>query len=208
MVQREGRPWVIAKTAMSLDGRITRPPGEGQWLTGTAAREEVQRLRTTVEAIVTSGETVRKDDPALTVRSKAMPKEREQPWRVVITRKELDRSRYQIFLDRWRERSLVFRNRSKYDILRTMSSGYGVTTVLLEAGGSLLGEFQDRDLIDEWVIYLAPLVCGGPAVALGGEGTPALEKRFSLKEVTIRQVGRDVCARGVVDRKGPQPLER
>jgi len=59
MVQNEGRPWVIAKTAMSLDGQITRPEGEGQWLTGLEAREQVQILRGEVDAIVTSGETLR-----------------------------------------------------------------------------------------------------------------------------------------------------
>ena len=53
---------------MSLDGRITRPPGEGQWLTGEAARADVQQLRATVDAILTSGETVRRDKPALTIR--------------------------------------------------------------------------------------------------------------------------------------------
>lgn len=208
MVQREGRPWVIAKTAMSLDGRITRPPGEGQWLSGASAREEVQLLRARVEAILTSGETLRKDDPALTLRSTEISPEKQQPWRVVMTKKELDRERYQIFRDQWRERSLVFENVPKYDVLRTLSVENEVTTVLLEAGGRLLGEFQDEDLIDEWVIYLAPLVTGGASVALGGKGTASLEDRWSLKDVTIRQVGKDLCARGVVDRRGPGALER
>ena len=60
-VQRCGLPWVMLKTAMSLDGRLTRPPGESMWLTGPEARAEVQRLRSTVDALVTSGETVRGD---------------------------------------------------------------------------------------------------------------------------------------------------
>ena len=64
-VQITGRPWVIAKTAMSLDGRISRPPGEGQWLSSKESREEVQLLRSEVDAIITSGETVRQDDPSL-----------------------------------------------------------------------------------------------------------------------------------------------
>ena len=67
-VRETGLPWVIWKTAMSLDGRLTRPPGEGQWLTGEAARADVQKLRATVDAILTTGETVRRDKPALTIR--------------------------------------------------------------------------------------------------------------------------------------------
>ena len=67
-VRETGLPWVIWKSAMSLDGRITRPPGEGQWLTGELARADVQMIRATVDAILTSGETVRRDKPALTIR--------------------------------------------------------------------------------------------------------------------------------------------
>ncbi|MEY4242774.1 MAG: bifunctional diaminohydroxyphosphoribosylaminopyrimidine, partial [Verrucomicrobiota bacterium] len=60
-VRKTGLPWVIWKTAMSLDGRVTRPPGEGQWLTSADSRSDVHRLRSTVDAILTSGETVRRD---------------------------------------------------------------------------------------------------------------------------------------------------
>ena len=68
-VQTKGRPWVIAKTAMSLDGKISRPNGEGQWLSNEQSRERVHLLRGEVDAIVTSGETVRRDNPSLTIRS-------------------------------------------------------------------------------------------------------------------------------------------
>lgn len=208
MVQENGRPWVIAKTAMSLDGRITRPPGEGQWLSGKAAREQVQELRAGVEAIITSGETLRRDDPALTLRSPSINRNKKQPWRVVLTRQEINRKGFQLFTDPWRDRTLVFREPKKYDLLRTLAGDPGVTTVLLEAGGRLLGEFQDEGLIDEWVIFLAPLVCGGPSVALAGEGTRTLEDRVALKELSLTRVGEDLCARGVVDRAGPPALER
>lgn len=208
MVQTAGRPWVIAKTAMSLDGKITRPAGEGQWLTGSEAREQVQLLRGEVDAILTSGETLRLDDPALTIRSDRVSSKKEQPWRVVSTRKKIDRSRYQLFNDEHRERSLVFENVSQYDLLRTLAKEYSVDTVLLEAGGNLLGSYLDEGLIDEWVIFLAPMVVGGGTPAVGGEGREKLEERLSLKSITIQQVGGDLVARGLVDRDGPRPLER
>lgn len=208
MVQREGRPWVIAKIAMSLDGRITRPEGEGQWLTGPRAREEVQKLRVEADAILTSGETVRCDDPALTLRGLGIPPGKIQPWRAVITRRDLDRKGFQLFEDEWKDRTVVFQNQSKYDVLRTLSKQYGVNTVLLEAGGSLLGSFLDERLIDEWVIYLAPMVTGGPTIAVGGQGSGTLEERLNLKNLRIHQVGRDVCARGIVNRDILKPLER
>ena len=208
MVQKEGRPWVIAKSAMSLDGRITRPSGEGQWLTGTEAREQVQLLRGEVDAIITSGETLRQDDPALTLRSDKISRDKGQPWRVVLTRGEIECGDYQLFTDDHRDRSLLFKSGSLYDVLRTLVEEKKVLMVLLEAGGGLLGSFADAGLIDEWVVYLAPIVVGGPKPALGGSGTESLEDRLSLKDVVIQQVGEDVCARGIVDREGPRPLHR
>jgi len=207
-VQTLGRPWLIAKTAMSLDGRITRRKGEGQWLSGTEAREEVQELRSEADAILTSGETVRRDDPALTLRGAGISSEKTQPWRVIMTQQGFDKKDFQIFEDEWKERTLIFKNQNKYDVLHTLAEQHGVNTVLLEIGGSLLGSFLDEGLVDEWVIYLTPLVTGGPSVAVGGQGSETLEARLNLKNVRIHQVGRDICARGIVDRKNLQPLER
>ena len=82
-VQRCGLPWVMLKTAMSLDGRLTRPPGESMWLTGSEARAEVQQLRASADAILTSGETVRRDRPRLDLREPSLLEGRDQPWRVV-----------------------------------------------------------------------------------------------------------------------------
>lgn len=208
MVQNEGRPWVIAKTAMSLDGRITRPSGEGQWLSGNEAREQVQLLRGEVDAILTSGETLRRDNPALTIRSENVSLSKVQPWRVVMTRKSIKKEDYQLFTDEHRERSLLFENVLKYEILRTLAKDHGVTTVLVEAGGDLLGSFLDDGLIDEFVIYLAPIVTGGDTSAVGGEGRATLKDRFSLENIDIQRVGNDLCARGVLSRNGPKPLQR
>ena len=208
MVQREGRPWVIAKTAMSLDGRITRPPGEGQWLSGPAAREEVQQLRAQVEAIVTSGETVRRDNPALTLRGPAVPEEKMQPWRIVLTQQKLDRSKYRLFNDSFADRTLVFEKPDLRPLLTQLAENQQVTTILLESGGKLMGSFLDAGLIDEWMIFLTPMVTGGPSVSVGGNGASSLEERLSLKDLSIHRVGNDLCARGLVDREGPGILQR
>lgn len=208
MVQVEGRPWVIAKTAMSLDGRITRPPGEGQWLSGVEARGEVQLLRAGVDAIITSGETLRRDDPALTLRSEKISRDKKQPRRVVLTRGEIDRSKHRLFNDEFGKESLVYENLPVYDVLRTLSGDHGVAMVLLEAGGSLLGSFLDEGLIDEWVIYLAPMVTGGPNPALAGEGTATLAERLGLKDVEINRVGEDLRVRAFTNRDRLKSLDR
>lgn len=74
-----GLPWVIAKAGMSLDGKIARPAGEPQWLTGEAARADAHRLRAEVDAIIVGAGTVRADDPALTVRGKRSGLRRNNP---------------------------------------------------------------------------------------------------------------------------------
>lgn len=208
MVQREGRPWVIAKTGMSLDGKITRPVGEIGWLTNEASRKEVQELRAEVEALITSGETIRRDDPSLTVRGEFRRESKKQLWRVVMTERGMERLGYRVFTDADADRTLVKKREEPEKVLRSLAAEHGVNTVLLEAGGRLLGVFSDLGLIDEWVIYLAPMVTGGPNPGLGGKGVTRLVERGILDHLTIHRVGDDLCARGLVDRVGVKEMAR
>ena len=91
------RPFVIAKCGMSLDGRLTRKKGESRWITTQAARRHVQDLRAQVDAILVGAETVRADNPRLTVRGR---RGATQPWRVVLTRSGNLPSRARLFRDR------------------------------------------------------------------------------------------------------------
>lgn len=208
MTQLQARPWVIAKTAMTLDGRITRPDGEGQWLSCESSREEVQLLRAEVDGIICSGETVRRDNPALTLRSSKISEDKVQPWRVVLTRSVLDKTVYQIFNDAHHERTLLFENDDPYEILRTLSRDYEVQSVLIEAGGNLLGSFLDAGLIDEWVIYMAPMVSGGETVSLAGNGVGSLNERISLTDIKTTKIRSDVRFRALTDRSHNCELER
>jgi diaminohydroxyphosphoribosylaminopyrimidine deaminase/5-amino-6-(5-phosphoribosylamino)uracil reductase len=165
-VQRTGLPWVIAKIAMSLDGRITRPQGESSWLSGPASRDDVQRLRAEVDAIITSGETVRRDLPALTIRHAHLLEGRPQPWRVVMTRNPQSLpANAPLLMDEFRDRTMVC-SQEPENMIRDLVTRHGVISVMIEAGGKLLAEFMQRGLVDECVIYLAPMITGGlPAVA-------------------------------------------
>ena len=198
-VQRSGLPWLIIKTAMSLDGRITRPAGEGQWLSGPESRADVQRLRAECDAILTSGQTVRCDDPRLTVRSGDGAERREQPWRVVLTSREdgVPESA-RLRTDEHRGRTLVFAGQRIENVLRTLVSERGVLTVLVEAGGRLVGRLLDEGWADELVVYLAPLLTGGPTPAAGGEGTPDLAHRLRLARARFTRFGNDVRLRALL----------
>jgi diaminohydroxyphosphoribosylaminopyrimidine deaminase/5-amino-6-(5-phosphoribosylamino)uracil reductase len=197
-VRETGLPWIIWKTGMSLDGRITRPPGEGQWLTGPAARADVQKLRSKVDAILTTGETVRRDFPALTIRDPELLEGRGQPWRVIFTdlpdTLPMDAP---LLSDTWKERTLL-RSRSGIESsLRDLAAEHGVLCAMVEAGGRFSGALLEAGLIDEVAVYLAPMLCGGPTLAMAGAGLPSSLK---LKEVSFEQLGEDLKLTGVIER--------
>jgi diaminohydroxyphosphoribosylaminopyrimidine deaminase/5-amino-6-(5-phosphoribosylamino)uracil reductase len=193
-VQRTGLPWVIVKTALSLDGRITRPPGEGQWLTGDKARAEVQEIRGEADAIVTSGATARADNPRLSYRGKRVGK--NQPARVVISRQEQGGLPLTAHLLNDGELTR-FEKGDLASMLRRLAAE-GLHTVLVEAGGGLVGDLLDARLVDEWVSYFAPLICGGPSPAVGGKGIGELFKRPRLHRIESARLGDDVRVRGLV----------
>jgi diaminohydroxyphosphoribosylaminopyrimidine deaminase/5-amino-6-(5-phosphoribosylamino)uracil reductase len=189
-VRDTGLPWVIWKSAMSLDGRITRPPGEGQWLTGEPARADVQKLRATVDAILTSGETVRRDQPALTIRVPELLAGRQQPWRVVVS--DFPET---LSLDESMERTLIRPRGDLAEILRNLASEQGVLSVMIEAGGVFSAAMFEAGLVDEVVVYYAPLLCGGPSPGLAGAG---LKESLHLEEIDFQQLGNDVRLRGTI----------
>ncbi len=190
-----GVPLVIAKAGMSLDGRLTRPPGEGQWLTSAAARADAMRLRAQVDAILIGAQTLRADNPRLTVRG--VPGAR-QPWRVIVTRSgELPRHAH-VFTDAHRDRTLVIRGNSLRAVLRELGRRE-ITSVLLEGGGRVLGDAFDRRLVDRVQFYLAPLLCGGPVPAVGGRGVGATLEAPRLRDPRYEKIGGDLRLTGEVE---------
>src|SRR6516162_2886656 len=100
------RPFVIAKCGMSLDGRLTRTAGEPGWITDSSARRHARGLRERVDAVLVGAETVRVDNPRLTVRG---TRRARQPWRVVLTRSgNLPRPAH-LFSDGFASRTLIYR---------------------------------------------------------------------------------------------------
>lgn len=197
-VQATGLPWVIWKCAMSLDGRITRPCGEGPWLSGPESRADVQRLRGEVDAILTSGETVRRDLPALTIRVPELLEGRSQPWRVVLTDKpDTLPQDSPLFSDEWKERTLLRGRDDAEGTLRDLVREQGVLSVMLEAGGRLSAALLAAGLVDEVVIYQAPILCGGGTVPALAD----LVKSLELREITRETFGADLRLRALLGGK-------
>jgi len=184
-----GLPYVIAKAGQSLDGRITRPPGEGPWITSEAARAHSQGLRARVDAILVGAETVRQDNPRLTLRTSS---EKEQPWRVILTRSGNLPQNAQVFTDAMQDRTIVLRDLTFPDVLRDLAAR-GITSVLIEGGANVLGQAFASRCVDEVCWYIAPRLCGSGLPVIGG---PAWVHSIALENVSILPIGDNVCLTG------------
>lgn len=187
-----GKPFVIAKCGMSLDGHLTLPPEEGSWLTSKPSRNHAQKLRAVVDAILVGAETIRRDNPRLTSRSGAR---RIQPLRIVLTKSgRLPRSA-KVFCDANRDRTLIYRKKSLHWVLRDLGRRE-VTSVLIEGGGNILSQAFDQKLVDKVQIYIAPIFTGGNVLAFGGKGVPSTGQSLRLDSPTYQRIGQDICIIG------------
>ena len=187
-----GKPFVIAKCGMSLDGRLTRVPNEGRWLTGPAARRHAMQLRAQVDAILIGAETLRRDDPRLTSRG---IRGARQPWRVVLSRSgKLPRTAH-LFTDRFADRTLVYRNKALQQVLADLGRRE-ITSVLIEGGGNVLGQAFDARLVDKVQFYLAPIITGGPVLAVPGKGAGSTADGAKLSRTRFERLGPDLVVTG------------
>src|SRR6267154_4508727 len=187
-----GAPFVIAKCGMSLDGYLTRPPGETRWLTSESSRTHAHQLRALVDAIIVGAETIRRDNPRLTVREGPR---RTQPWRVILTKSGRLPRNATIFRDSKKERTLVYRSKSLRAVLRDLGRRE-ITSVLIEGGGDVLSQALDQRLIDKVQIYIAPLFTGGGVLAFGGKGAASTQQSLRLESPRYERIGQDICITG------------
>jgi diaminohydroxyphosphoribosylaminopyrimidine deaminase / 5-amino-6-(5-phosphoribosylamino)uracil reductase len=183
-----GRPFVIAKCGMSLDGRLTRRPGEPRWLTDAAARRHANRLRASVDAVLVGAETVRADNPRLTVRGVRA----RQPWRVVLSDSGRLPPRAHLFSDQFAKRTLIYIAKPLAAVLKDLGEK-DITSVLIEGGGNVLGQALDGRLIDKVQLYLGPILTGGPVVAFAGVGAGDAIKAMRLDRISYKRIGQSVC---------------
>mgnify|MGYP002732497663 CR=1 FL=1 len=193
------RPWVLAKTACTLDGRLTR--AKERWLSGEESLRYVHDLHLWSDAILVGGNTVRSDDPSLTIRTPNLPVTaiKKQPWRVVLTqnRKNLPADA-KIFTDAHADRTLVYEGvEDLRALLESLYKEQGVVNLMLECGGRLLRHFLEEGLVDEWVQVITPTIGGGGEFLLPGGFLPA-ECHFTRESLT--QLGADLILRGTLDR--------
>jgi diaminohydroxyphosphoribosylaminopyrimidine deaminase/5-amino-6-(5-phosphoribosylamino)uracil reductase len=186
-----GLPFVIAKAGMSLDGRLSRPAGEDRWITSPASRADAHKLRAQVDAILIGAETLRTDNPQLTVRGVRGAK---QPWRVVVTRSGKLPAGAHLFTDRYKDRTLVYQNKPLAAVFRDLGKR-GVTSVMIEGGAKVLGCAFDKRLVDAVQFYIAPMQIGGSQSSPGGSG----RRSIRITHPEYKKTGGDIRVTGGVE---------
>ena len=217
-----GRPWVMAKAACSLDGKIATVGGESQWLTGEAARALGHRLRHRVDAIVVGIGTVLADDPQLTTRR---PRgQGKDPIRVVLdSRLRLPLTARLLHLDSQAPTWVATTSQAPPETIRALKDrgaqvlvlpadagrvslpalleelgARQVQSLLVEGGAETLGAFFDQRLVNQFYFFYAPKILGGQKAPgmVGGHGIVHLGEAHIARNLSVRRVGGDLLVSG------------
>ncbi|MBI2885542.1 MAG: bifunctional diaminohydroxyphosphoribosylaminopyrimidine deaminase/5-amino-6-(5-phosphoribosylamino)uracil reductase RibD [Candidatus Omnitrophica bacterium] len=220
-------PWVVVKIAQSFDGKIATASRESRWISSPASRRLAHELRRDADAVLVGVNTVRQDDPRLSVRDSARPARPGRPMRVIVDSRlrtpltsrclrptppapviiaTTNRSpRAWKPFERLGVRVLAFRPRRGRvplrQLCRALSEQFEATSVLIEGGGELVAGALEERLVDRAVWILAPLLVGGRASpsSVGGAGIARLAQAARLRGLQVRRLGPDlVCEAAVV----------
>ena len=174
-----GRPFVILKLASTLDGRTAAVDGSSQWITGEAARTAAHQLRAESDAIVVGAGTVRRDNPTLTTRLVDGP----SPRRVVLG-KAPEHANVHPCLE-W--------DKSICELLDSLGNE-GVLQLMVEGGATVASSFHQQNLVDRYVLYVAPAFMGGKdgAPLFNGESAPSMQQLWRGTLRNVRQLGSDI----------------
>ena len=197
---KTGLPFITSKIAMSLDGRVAMRSGESKWITSEASRADVQILRSQNQAILTGSGTILNDNPMLTVRNKKL---KSKPLRVIIdSSNSITDKSLNIFSS---DSETLILNPTNSKILKNgkidLKSALiklgemGINNVLLESGSGLNGAMMESSLIDEFIIYTAPVILGSDAQAMMELPFKKMSEKISLNILELTQVANDLKIR-------------
>jgi diaminohydroxyphosphoribosylaminopyrimidine deaminase/5-amino-6-(5-phosphoribosylamino)uracil reductase len=189
----EQRPYVVIKWAASVDGRTAAADGASKWITGAEAREDVHARRAASQAIMVGTNTVELDDPELTARKPDGSLYENQPLRVIVGERELQAS------------ARVFNSDSEtirfetHDLKLVMQQLFerGIRQVFVEGGAQFESALIAAGLADEFLIYVAPKLIGGPATAIRDIQVASIDQAINLDFIETKKLGADILIRAI-----------
>jgi len=222
---RTRRPFVIAKCAATLDGRIATRSGDSKWVTGEKARQFVHRLRHAVDAILVGINTVRTDNPSLTTR---LPDSRgKDPVRIILdTRLSISPDARLLRQESEADTILVVGPDLTPDKLTTFEKGgirviqselknglidmnvlmdrlgaMSLTSLLIEGGSRVLASAFRADIVNKVLFFYAPKILGGDdgIPICSGPGPELMSQGIAVKDINVHQFGDDVMIEGYID---------
>lgn len=226
-----GLPFVVAKFAISLDGKIATRTGDSKWITREETRNYAHALRHTADAVMVGANTVIADNPRLTAKGCGGRGgvEKRQPLRLIVDSKgkvplnahifeppgevllavaaPFDSVRKKKFMAVGAEVVELPTSGGSVDIVELfrLLGNRGIATVLVEGGGKLLGSLFDHHLVDKVLAFIAPIIIGGrEAVSVGGNGVDSMTQALRLSHVNIKNFGDDILVSGYVEKPLPQ----
>ena len=217
-----GRPFVTAKFAMSLDGKIATHTGDSKWITGDKARWHVHKMRAGADTIMVGIGTALADDPRLTARDERGNPLSRQPLRVVVDSRGRLPATARLLSEPGKTLIAVgsgvtgsqmgehgegveFRHFPLRDehidlqgLIEFLAEERDVTSIMVEGGGTLIGALFDLGLVDKVVAFVAPTIIGGASAPspVGGAGVEMMVDALELERVRWKRMGRDMLITG------------
>lgn len=194
----KGIPYITVKVAQSLDGKIATKTGNSRWISSEDSRQYVHRLRSEVDAVMVGANTIIKDDPLLL--SRGLPGKFNQPVRVIIGGSSRIPACAKIFSSQ--DRSPVISaapepcGNKKVDLLKLLKNlaKMDITHILVEGGGELIASLVEKDLVDRFLIFVAPKIIGGrdAKTSVEGIGVEYIKDALNFENVSVRRFKKDI----------------
>lgn len=214
-------PYVTVKTAQSIDGKIAARDGSSKWISGGIARRYARKMRSGFDAVLIGSNTALKDNPSLLAGGKA----RYNPARVIVSsdltispRSKIIKTAHiapviigttewarKVTLEKFRKikgvEVIITKSRdSRVDLKKFLIelAKKNIVNLLVEGGGELSGSLFDKSLADEVIFFISPKIIGGTYSSVKGRGIKTISQVLNLKEVKIRNIGKDILVQGIV----------
>jgi len=219
---KTGRPFIILKSALTLDGKIATRTGDSKWITGPKARDYAHQLRGRVDAVLVGAGTVIADNPRLTSRLEKNSK--RNPIRIIVAGKKIVPTSAKVFKNSHKERVIYAattglssgrktklekmgvevllikhkRGRVNLSLLMDKLGKMKVTSIMIEGGAEISGSFFKEKLFDKVIYFIAPKIIGGrnSPSPVGGEGVEHIKDFMLIKNMSVDKLGDDLVIEG------------